>query len=158
MRKEFIETLTAIAEEDERIRFLTADMGFGLIDTFRNRHPERFYNLGCAEQNMIGVAIGMASCGLLPFTYSISAFLTMRPFEFIRHAAHQKLQIRLVGSGRDKDYENEGFTHWALEDTKIMSSLLNIQICEPADADEAIQMLKDKYELPGIIYYRLSRS
>lgn len=158
MRLEFIEHLTELAEEDSRIRLLTADMGFGLMDVFKNEHPERFHNVGCAEQNMVGIAMGMASCGLLPFCYSISSFLIMRPFEFIRHAAYQNLSIRLVGSGRNKEYGNEGFTHWAIEDTRLIDLLPNSRVYQPDSVREARSNLTHSYNLPGVIYYNLKRA
>lgn len=156
MRKKFIETLTAIADKDDRIYLLTGDLGYGVIEPFRQAQPKRFINVGCAEQNMVGIAMGMASAGLFPFCYSIATFLTMRPFEFIRHASIQKLPIRLVGIGRGEEYAENGPTHWALEDKIIMDSLPHMTIKTPS-SENVGDMLESSWDLPQPIYWSLSR-
>ena len=156
MRRAFIDTLTSIANDDERIFLLTADLGYGIVEQFADAHPGRFINVGCAEQNMVGIAMGMASRGLFPFCYSIATFLTMRPFEFTRHAAHDNLSIRLVGIGRGKEYTENGHTHWALEAPHIMSCLPNMVIKTPTH-DTVRDVLRNTWDAPAPVYYSLSR-
>jgi len=116
MRKECAQLLLEEMSVDDRIRVVTADLGFGILDNIRNAYPDRFYNVGAAEQLMIGVAIGMAEEGLKPVCYSMSSFLLYRPFEFLRnYVAYERIPVKLLGSGRDKDYSHDGITHWAHE-------------------------------------------
>ena len=156
MRKKFIETLASLADADDRIYLLTGDLGYGVIEPFRDAHPERFINVGCAEQNMVGIAMGLASAGLFPFCYSIATFLTMRPYEFIRHAAHANLPIRLVGIGRGAEYAENGHTHWALEAHHIVGCLPNIVIEIPTN-DNVSDVLRASWNAPKPVYYSLSR-
>ena len=85
MRSAFIQSLVALAERDPRVVLLTGDLGFTVIEDFAERFPNRFFNVGVAEQNMLGVATGLAEAGYVPFVYSIATFATMRPYEFIRN-------------------------------------------------------------------------
>ena len=156
MRKKFIETLASLADADNRIYLLTGDLGYGVIEPFRDAQPELFINVGCAEQNMVGIAMGMASAGLFPFCYSIATFLTMRPFEFIRHAAHDNLPIRLVGVGRGKEYAENGHTHWALEVPPILRCLPNLAVEIPT-YDNVSDVLRESWDTPKPVYYSLSR-
>lgn len=157
MRRQFIETLTEIAGKDDRVWLLTADLGYSVVEPFMEAHPDRFLNVGVAEQNMIGIAMGLASSGYFPFCYSIATFLTMRPYEFIRHACYQNTPIRLVGTGRGKEYASNGFTHWAMEDRRIMGALPNLKIIVPPTADDAVTELRQTWCLKQGIYYSLSR-
>ena len=85
MRSEFIQTLTELAEKDPRILFLTGDLGYTVIEPFSQKFPERFFNVGVAEQNLVGIATGLAKAGFIPFIYSIVNFATLRPYEIIRN-------------------------------------------------------------------------
>jgi transketolase len=100
LRQAFIDTLCALAADDERVVLLTGDLGYMALEPFRERFPGRFFNAGVAEQNMIGVATGLAEAGLRPYAYSIAPFASLRPFEFIRNGpvAHN-LPVRIVGMG-----------------------------------------------------------
>lgn len=81
-------------------------------------------NVGSSEQLMVGTAVGLSYCGYIPVCYSITPFLLYRPFEFIRnYLSHEQVPVKLVGSGRDRDYDHDGFTHWAEEDSKILNQL-----------------------------------
>tara|TARA_X000000368_G_scaffold399904_1_gene371314 strand:+ start:2193 stop:2648 length:456 start_codon:yes stop_codon:yes gene_type:complete len=118
--------------KNEKIFLLTGDLGFGLFDDIRKDFPNRFINVGSCEQLMIGLAVGLSYEGWIPLCYSITPFLLYRPFEFIRnYLNHELANVKLVGGGRDKDYKNLGFSHWAEDDVKIMSSLENIEIYKP---------------------------
>ncbi len=100
---------------------LTGDLGYMVLDVFSNRFPDRFFNVGVAEQNMVGIATGLAEAGYVPFVYSIATFATMRPYEFIRNGpVLHDLPVRIVGVGGGFDYGHNGITHFALEDYALM--------------------------------------
>ena len=127
MRKECAQLLLDEMSVNPNIRVVTADLGFGILDHIRNAYPDRFYNVGAAEQLMIGVAVGMAENGLIPVCYSMSSFLLYRPFEFLRnYVDYEKVNVKLLGSGRDKDYSHDGISHWAHDDKKVLEALPNI--------------------------------
>ena len=115
MRQAFIAELVACAARDPRVMLLTADLGFMVVEPFARAFPDRFVNVGVAEQNMIGIATGLAEAGFTPFCYSIAAFATQRPYEFIRNGpvAHG-LPVRIVGIGGGFDYGSAGATHQRL--------------------------------------------
>jgi len=155
MRSHFIKTLIQIAEKDGRVVLLSGDLGFGVLEEFIAQFPKRFYNVGVAEQNMVGVAMGLAEAGLLPFCYSIASFMTMRPYEFIRTASLQRLPIRLIGTGPGFTYSHLGPTHYSIEDIALMRCQPGITSIISADYKQAQLALKATYDLPQPIYYRL---
>ena len=131
-RREFVNLIINEMNKNEKIFLLTGDLGFGLFDDIRKKFPNRFINVGSCEQLMIGLAVGLSYEGWIPLCYSITPFLLYRPFEFIRnYLNHELANVKLVGGGRDKDYKNLGFSHWAEDDVKIISSLENIEIYKP---------------------------
>ena len=137
MRKECAQLLLDEMSVNPLIRVITADLGFGILDHIRNAYPDRFYNVGAAEQLMIGVAIGMAENGLIPVCYSMSSFLLYRPFEFLRnYVNHELVPIKLLGSGRDKDYSHDGISHWAHDDEEVLAAVPNIEVYKPAGLEE----------------------
>jgi transketolase len=159
MRNAFIDTLVELADLDERIVLLTGDLGFTVLEPFAERYPDRFYNVGVAEQNMIGVATGLAESGLIPFAYSIATFASMRPYEFIRNGPvlHQ-LPVRIVGIGGGFDYGHNGATHYALEDIGMMRLQRGLTVVVPADDRHARSALAETYALERPVYYRISKS
>lgn len=123
--------------KDERIFVLLADLGFNLFDEMKEIFPTRCINVGASEQLMIGMATGLAIEKKIPVCYSITPFLVYRPFEFIRNfMQHEKLPIKLVGSGRDKDYLSGGYTHHSEDVSSILSHLNNITTYFPEDLNE----------------------
>ena len=121
MRKTFINILVQIAEKDERIYLLTADMGYGLVEPFAKRFPDRFINVGVAEQNMIGIATGLALSGKIPFVYSIGNFPTLRCIEHIRNdICYHNLNVNIVAGNTGLTYGALGSSHHATEDIAIM--------------------------------------
>lgn len=126
---------------NEDISLFTADLGYRLFDLFNGN--DNFYNLGSSEQFMIGAAAGFALEGKIPVCYSITPFLLYRPFEFIRNFMHYEgLPIKLVGGGRDRDYGNLGFTHWAEQDSEILSHF-NIEVFKPESEKEVSDLFKE---------------
>ena len=158
MRKVFLECLVGIAERDPRIVLMTADLGFMVLEPFAKRFPERFFNVGVAEANMIGLATGLAACGYIPYVYSIATFATMRCYEQIRNGpVLHKLQVRIIGIGGGFEYGAAGPSHHALEDFAITRVQPGLSVIAPADDLQAVHSLTSTYDLPGPIYYRLSK-
>lgn len=156
MRKEFISTLVKLAEKDERIFLLTGDLGFSVLEDFKNKFPNRYINVGIAEQNMMGIASGLALSGKIVFVYSIIPFLTMRCFEQIRvDVCYQNLNVKLIGVGAGFTYGSAGVTHHATEDVSIMRSLPNMCVVSPADPFEAESAVKAAVDHKGPVYIRL---
>lgn len=158
MRAAFIKSLCALASSEERICLLTGDLGFLLMEEYRARFPQRFFNVGVAEQNMIGMAAGMAEAGMLPYAYSIAPFASLRPFEFIRNGpVMHGLPVRIVGMGMGFEYGHAGPTHYALEDVAALRTLPGLNIVIPADAEQAATALLQTAGQSGPIYYSLGR-
>jgi transketolase len=158
MRGTFIRTLTELAEKDRRIFLLTGDLGFMALEPFIERFPDRYINVGVAEQNMVGLATGLAEAGFIPFCYSIVTFACLRPYEFIRNGplAH-RLPVRIVGVGGGMEYGHNGVTHYGLEDIAVMRTQPGMTLVAPADAAQTANALKQTYQLPGAVYYRLGK-
>lgn len=158
MRGAFLKTLADLAGSDDRIVLLTGDLGFTVVEPFADRFPKRFFNVGVAEQNMVGVATGLAEAGFIPFVYSIGTFATLRAYEFIRNGPvlHQ-LPVRIVGIGGGFEYGSAGFTHHALEDLAVMRVLPGLTVVAPADPAQAAAALNAIWDLPGPIYFRLGK-
>lgn len=158
MRKAFVESLCGLAAADDRIVLMTGDLGFMALEPFRERFPDRFFNVGAAEQNMIGLATGMAEAGFLPYAYSIATFASLRPFEFIRNGPvlHQ-LPVRVVGMGMGFEYSHSGHTHYALEDVAVLRTLPGLAIVIPADAAQTRTAIHATSPLPGPVYYSLGK-
>jgi transketolase len=158
VRNAFIDELVSLAETDERVMLLTGDLGFMVLEEFQQRFPERFLNCGVGEQNMVGVATGLAEAGFVPFVYSIATFSTLRPYEFIRNGpALHNLPVRIVGVGGGFDYGHNGITHFALEDYAVMRAQPAIATIAPADAAQARSALRATADLPGPAYFRISK-
>src|SRR5687767_3231911 len=109
MRVGFIQELIDLASKDERVMLLTGDLGWSVIEPFADRFPERFLNVGVAEQNMLAIATGLAEAGRVPFVYSIATFASLRPYEFIRNGpVLHGLPVRVVGVGGGFEYGSAG--------------------------------------------------
>jgi transketolase len=158
LRAEFVEALCDAAEEDRRVVLLTGDLGFNALEPFSDRFPGRFFNVGVAEQNMIGIATGLAEAGFVPYAYSIATFASMRPYEVIRNGpvAHE-LPVRIVGMGGGLDYGHNGFTHYAVEDLALMRAQPELTTLAPADADQARRAVGACGALARPVYLRLER-
>ena len=158
MRATFARILSELAEKDDRIVLLTGDLGFTVLEPFRDKFPKRFFNMGVAEQNMVGVATGMAEAGMVPFCYSIGTFASLRPFEFIRNGpVLHNLPVRVIGLGAGFEYGTAGPTHYSLEDIGIMRTQPGLTVIAPADFEQAGAALHASWELPGPVYYRIGK-
>jgi transketolase len=150
--------MSALAAADERIILLTGDLGYMVMEPFREKFPQRFINAGVAEQNLIGMATGLAEAGLRPYTYSIATFASLRPFEFIRNGPvlHQ-LPVRMVGMGMGFEYGRGGPSHYALEDIGALRTFPGLTIVIPADSQQTAAALRATADLPGPVYYSLGK-
>ena len=158
MRAAFVKTLVGMAERDPQILLLTGDLGYLALEPFADRFPKRFFNVGVAEQNMVGLATGLAEGGFIPFVYSIVPFATLRPYEFIRNGPIQhRLPVRIVGVGGGFEYGSNGLSHYGLEDVGVMRIQPGITVIAPADHQQASAALLASRDLPGPVYYRLGK-
>ncbi len=147
MRIRFGEVISKLADENEDIIVIVADIGYRVFDDFREKYPERFINMGICEQSIISVASGMAIEGLQPWVYTITPFLIERPFEQIKlDINHQNVNVNLVGYS---DYPTLGPTHKEINAKKMMKLFNNIESFFPSDSDETEKMIYQAYEREG---------
>jgi transketolase len=128
------------------------------LEPFSDKFPDRFFNVGVAEQNMVGLATGLAEAGFIPFVYSIVTFAALRSYEFIRNGPilHQ-YPVRIVGMGGGLEYGHNGASHHGLEDIGVMRVQPGITVIAPADHQQTRTALLASWDLPGPIYYRLGK-
>lgn len=158
MRTAFVQTLIEEAERDGRIWLLTGDLGFSVLEPFIERFPGRFVNAGVAEQNMMGVAAGLALSGKIVFIYSIANFPTLRCLEQIRNdVCGHKLSVKIVTVGGGFSYGSHGYSHHGIEDIAVMRILPGLEIAVPADAAEARVLTRVFARTDGPSYLRLGR-
>jgi transketolase len=159
VRAAFIRTLVELAEADPRINLVVGDLGFGVVEPFAARFPGRFVNAGVAEQNMTGVATGMALCGKIVFTYSIANFPTLRCLEQIRNdVCYHRAAVKVVSVGGGLGYGALGVSHHATEDIAVLRALPNMTVVAPGDPVEAELATRAIIEEPGPCYLRLGKS
>lgn len=144
--------------KNHKIWVITGDLGYGMLDRIRDDFPDRFINVGAAEQAMMGIAVGLALEGKIPFVYSITTFLLCRPFETIRNYVNgEAIPVRLVGSGRNKDYLRDGISHWPLDDKKIMKVFKEIKSCWPEAKEEIPDLVREMIRINVPWYVNLKR-
>jgi transketolase len=152
-------TLTELAAEDDRIILVTSDLGWSVVDRFAREFAGRFLNVGVAEQNMAGLAAGLARDGMIPYLYSIATFSTMRCYEQFRNgAAMHYLPIRLIGIGGGFSYGHAGPTHYAWEDLTILRTQPAVTVIAPADPSQARSALRSMARHPGPVYFRIDKN
>jgi transketolase len=159
MRNTFIETLCEIAAQDERIFLLCGDLGFSVLESFSSRYPERFINVGVAEQNMTGVAAGLAMCGKTVFTYSIANFPVVRCLEQIRNdVCYHNANVKIVAVGGGVAYGPQGYSHQGVEDLAMTRVLPNMTVLAPGDPMETRLGTRVLSSVPGPAYLRLGKA
>lgn len=159
MRNTFIKELIKYAEMDPRIVLITGDLGYSVLEPFQKKFPERFINAGIAEQNMTGLAAGLALSGKIPFTYSIANFATLRCLEQIRNdICYHNANAKIVSVGSGFAYGTQGYTHHGTEDISIMRCLPNMNVFSPADSVETQALVKAMVEINGPCYLRLAKA
>lgn len=158
MRTAFVKTLVELAERDPSVVLLTGDLGYRVLEPFSDRFGDRFFNVGVAEQNMVGMATGLAASGFKPFAYSIASFASMRAYEFFRNGpVLHELPVRLVGVGGGLDYGHNGATHYSLEDVGVMRVQPGLTVIAPADPAQARSALLETADLSTPVYLRLGK-
>lgn len=158
MRDAFASELTSLASKDSRVVMLSGDIGNRLFDKYKAAFPDRFYNCGVAEQNMMSVAAAMASSGLRPIAYTITPFITMRCLEQIRvDVCYHDAPVVIVGVGAGLSYAALGATHHSLEDVACLRALPGMSVVCPGDPVEAGLALRAALRHPGPVYLRLGK-
>lgn len=158
MRTRMVETLISLAKQDKNVVLVTGDLGFGVLKPYWEAVPEQFLNAGIAEQNMTGIAAGLALEGKTVFTYSIGNFPTLRCLEQIRNdCAYHNANVKVICVGGGFVYGSLGMSHHATEDISVMRALPGVTVLAPADADEAEAAVRAMYATPGTFYLRLGR-
>lgn len=158
MRDTFVKTLVELAKENKNIELITGDLGFGVLKPFWEQCPKQFTNAGIAEQNMTGVAAGMALENKVVFTYSIGNFPTLRCLEQIRNdCAYHNANVKIVCVGGGFVYGSLGMSHHATEDIAVLRTLPNVTVVCPGDLVEASEVTKALINYPGTCYLRLGR-
>ena len=159
MRTTFIETLMEVAAADERVWLLTGDLGYSVLEPFAARFPDRYLNVGVAEQNMTGIAAGLARSGKVVFTYSIANFPTFRCLEQIRvDVCYHGGDVKVVAVGGGFAYGAQGYTHHGIEDLAAMRSLPGMAVVAPGDPVETRLATRAIAARPGPCYLRLGKA
>jgi Transketolase, C-terminal subunit len=159
MRQEFMAVLTELADRDRRIVFLDSDLASSSGSAaFKKAHPDRFFNCGIQEANMVGVAAGLSAGGFVPFAHSFAAFMSRRTTDQIfMSCAYAKQNVRLIGSDPGVEASPNGGTHMALEDIAIMRAIPGVTILDASDPEMLRQITIQSVERPGVYYFRLTR-
>ncbi len=159
MRTAFARTLAQLAAGDERIWLLTGDLGYSVLEPFAQQFPQRYVNVGVAEQNLAGIAAGLASCGKIVFTYSIANFPTLRCLEQIRNdIVYHELPVKIVSVGGGYAYGPQGYTHHGVEDLAILRTLPGMTVVAPGDPVETELATRAVRDVPGPCYLRLGKA
>lgn len=159
MRDTYLNMLYQFAQKDSEIVSLVADNGLIVYDDFRRDFPDRYFNFGISEENMLAAAAGMASCGKIPFAYTISAFMAYRAYEFLRDdICFQNQNVKLVGIGSGLTYSTLGPSHHTTEDIGLLRSLPNLHVFSPSTRAEVKWMMEESYQINGPVYIRLSNN
>lgn len=157
-RREFVDTLIELAEQDPRIVLIVPDVGFNYIEEFQSRFPQRYFNLGVTEQSCIMVAVGMAKAGLRPYVYSMINFVLFRPGEMVRNGVvGHDVPVTLLGVKGSSAYKFLGFSHNLLHETEDFDFCDNIGLRweHPQSNEEVREAVLRSYESGKGTYIRL---
>ena len=159
MRAAFSDTLVRLAKADPNVLLLTGDHGYALFDDFRRECPKQYINAGIAEQNMVGMAAGLARAGFRPFVYGLSAFIPVRVVEQIKlDIAHDKLPVVLIGDGAGFVYSHLGTSHQSTEDIACTRAIPDLSVYSPADRFEITACMELAYQSNAPVYLRMGKS
>ena len=159
MRDAFSEELVRLGKADPNVLLLTGDHGYALFDAFRKECPAQYINAGIAEQNMVGMAAGLARTGFRPFVYGLSAFVPVRVLEQIKlDVAHDKLPVIFIGDGAGFVYSHLGTSHQATEDIACARAIPNLSVYSPGDRFEVSVCMDLAYQAKAAIYLRMGKS
>jgi transketolase len=159
MRSVFANSILAAAQADSKVLLLTGDHGYALFDEFRKHRPEQFINAGIAEQNMVGVAAGLAKAGYKPIVYGLSAFVPIRVLEQIKmDVCYENLPVIFMGDGAGVVYSSLGSSHQSTEDIAVLRSIPNITILSPCDVQEMQYAMDAALHFKSPHYVRMGKS
>jgi len=159
MREAFSNALVRLALADPKVLLLTGDHGYALFDEFRKRCPGQYINAGIAEQNMVGMAAGLARVGFRPFVYGLAAFVPIRTVEQIKlDIAHDDLPVVLLGDGAGFVYSHLGTSHQSTEDIACTRAIPGLEVLSPADRFEMTACMDHAYAARGPVYLRMGKS
>lgn len=159
MRAAFSSELVRLAKADPNVLLLTGDHGYALFDQFRRECPNQYINCGIAEQNMVGMAAGLAKAGFRPFVYGLAAFIPIRVIEQIKiDIAHDNLPVVLIGDGAGLVYSHLGTSHQSAEDIACIRAIPNLTILSPADRFEMSASMRLAKDLGTPVYLRMGKS
>lgn len=155
----FGKTLVELGEKDKRVVALTADLAKSTkIGDFAEKFPDRFFNVGIAEQNLYGIAAGMAKAGLIPFASSFSVFASMRATDQLHtDICYQNVNVKIIGTHGGTSFGQAGSTHHAIEDIAVVRSIANLKVIVPADGFETANAVRAAYATDGPVYIRINR-
>ncbi|ADU62981.1 MAG: transketolase [Pseudodesulfovibrio sp.] len=158
MRKKCLDMVHELARRDGRVVFIGSDLGFKTLDAFREELPDQFFIEGISEQNVVGMAAGMALEGRIPYVNTIATFIVRRALEQVAmDLCLHDLPVRLIGNGGGLVYAPLGSTHLAVEDIALMRALPNMTVVCPADAEEMERFMDVSVDWPHPIYIRLAK-
>lgn len=159
MRNAFSDALVAAAIADPKVLLLTGDHGYALFDSFRKACPAQYINCGVAEQNMVGVAAGLAKAGFKPFVYGLAAFVPVRVLEQIKiDVCYEKLPVILIGDGAGLVYSHLGTSHQSTEDIACTRAIPDLTVLSPADRFEMTACMQLALQLASPVYLRMGKS
>lgn len=159
MRVAFSNAIVRLAKNDPRVLLLTGDHGYALFDEFRKEYPDQYINAGIAEQNMVGMAAGLAKVGFKPIVYGLSAFIPIRVLEQIKlDVAHDHLPVIFIGDGAGFVYSHLGTSHQSIEDIACARVIPNLSVYSPADAYELTACIELAYQSNSAVYIRMGKS
>ena len=159
MREAFSNALVRLALADPKVLLLTGDHGYALFDEFRKHCPDQYINDGIAEQNMVGMAAGLARVGFRPFVYGLAAFVPIRTVEQIKlDIAHDDLPVVLLGDGAGFVYSHLGTSHQSTEDIACTRAIPGLEVLSPADRFEMTASMDYAYAANGPVYLRMGKS
>jgi transketolase len=159
MRNAFSDTLVAAAVVDPKVLLLTGDHGYALFDSFRKACPNQYINCGVAEQNMVGVAAGLAKAGFKPVVYGLAAFVPIRVLEQIKiDVCYENLPVILIGDGAGLVYSHLGTSHQSTEDIACTRAIPALTVLSPADRFEMAATMQMAFQLKSPVYLRMGKS
>jgi transketolase len=158
MRKPFLETLTTLAEKDPKIIFIVGDVGFSFIEDYKERFPKQYLNAGIGEQNMMGMAVGLANVGYKPYVYTMKVFILLRPHEQLRNdICYGNANVKLFGVGGSEAYKFLGMSHnlYGTEEKDLLKNLPNLNSYFPETEQETKNFMIKEYSREGPAYTAL---
>lgn len=158
MRAHFAHAIYKKMKRNKKIWLIVGDLGYKMWDKVKQDFPDRFINVGAAEQAMLGIAIGLSHSGKIPVVYSITTFLLYRPFETLRtYINYEKIPVKLIGGGRGKDYIHDGISHWSEDDKIFISNFKNIHSIWPEKNEEIEELVDNMLKSKSPWYINLKR-